>query len=691
MSSERLNELEQQLRHHDALYYAKAQPEVSDAVYDQLRNEYDALAEELGLSADERYTASVGDDHSEGFATVEHRVPMLSLEKLTPNKRDSHGVPIAPRTQLQNWHADLVKALPDVAELPMLVEPKIDGISVSLLYRAGALERAVTRGNGTSGDDITAQVLAAGAAPAVLKGVSSGAIELRGELYLPHDAFVRHNEMLVAEGKKPLANPRNGCAGLMKRKDPSALGGIGVSSFLYQVAWHEDISLPQSQHAVLEWLEACGAAVYLDEVAVYSAADAAYDYCEGYAARRAELPFDIDGMVIKLDRIDLWDRLGATSHHPRWGIAYKFPPERAATILQGVTVQVGKSGKLTPVAELEPVRLAGTTVSRASLHNFKEVAAKDIRIGDTVFVEKAGEIIPQVIGVDTAQRPASAEVIVKPAQCPDCGTPAVEEAIFVYCPNPACPAQLRERLAHFASRGTMDIDGCGPAVIDQLIEHDLVRSPVDFFDLTAEQLGGLERMGTRSANKLVKNIAAVKTRGLPKVLAGLAVRHLGTTMSENLARYFQTAEALLAGAQRYVAGDEAWCEEIAPAKGNGPIEGLGRTSADSIFAELTSPAITAILAGLAERGLDLSAPQAANQVAGVTGKTFVLTGTLPSMGRSQAGALIKNAGGKVSGSVSKKTDYLVAGAEAGSKLTKAESLGVTVLDEAALLALLGKA
>ena len=352
-------------------------------------------------------------------------------------------------------------------------------------------------------------------------------------------------------------------------------------------------------------------------------------------------------------------------------------------------MQVGKSGKLTPVAELEPVLVAGTTVSRASLHNFVELARKDVRVGDTVFVEKAGEIIPQVVGVDPDARPASAVPFPRPERCPTCETPAVSEEIFLYCPNPSCPDQIRERLKHFASRAAMDIEGLGASLVDQVVDKLGVRSPVDIFHLERDALAGLERMGDKSADNVVRAIEGAKDRGLVRVLIGLAIRHVGVTMATDLGAHFGTAEALLAFADRYVAGDDEAIQRVAPDKGSGAIEGMARKTADSIFAELASPAVRAVFEGLAAVGARLDAPRVVTQeVEAVSGKAFVLTGTLPTLKRSAAAERIKSAGGRVSGSVSKKTDYVVAGAEAGSKLAKAEKLGVAVIDEAALLAML---
>jgi DNA ligase (NAD+) len=451
--------------------------------------------------------------------------------------------------------------------------------------------------------------------------------------------------------------------------------------------------MPETQGEVLRWLADLGSEVYLSEVFRTDSDAEALRYCDDYQARREGLDFDIDGMVIKIDDLKMYARLGATGHHPHWGIAYKFPPERKPTKLLDIQVSVGKSGKLTPVAILEPVFVSGTTVSRASLHNFVEVERKDVRIGDTVLVEKAGEIIPQVVEVDKSRRKRGAKRFVPPSQCPTCGTAAVSEEIFVYCPNPACPDQVRERLRHFASRGAMDVDGMGEVLVDQVVDKLGVRSPDDLFRLEVDALASLDRMGQKSAERVVAGLQAAKGRGLGRVLNGLAIRHVGETMAEDLAAYFKTADALLDFAARYAAEDEEAIETVAPAKSTerGAIDGLARKTADSIFAELDSPAVRKVFEGLADVGVELSVKSAdVREVADVAGKTFVLTGTLPTLKRTEATKLIKGAGGKVSGSVSKKTDYVMAGEEAGSKLEKAQSLGVTVIDEAALLALLGE-
>ena len=682
-----LEQLTQQIRYHEAAYRAGA-PEITDAAFDDLVDRYQELAEQLGLDASERLDVQPGQDHTAGFETVEHRVPMLSLEKLSPNRRDSGGEPMPLSDQLSAWFRRRRKEL-EVDELPVIVEPKVDGISVSLLYADGMLRRAVTRGDGRKGDVITKQVERLGTVPIKLKRGGKGEIEIRGELYWPLTEFARFNATL----DKPLINPRNGCAGMMKRKDPAGLEETGIRAFFYQVAWGHGVKLPPTQCETLQWLADRGADVYVSEVFQTASEEDALQYCEDYDARRRTLDYDIDGMVIKLDDLGVYARLGATGHHPHWGIAYKFPPERKPTQLLDIEVSVGKSGKLTPVAILEPVFVSGTTVSRASLHNFVELERKDVRVGDTVLVEKAGEIIPQVVEVDKGKRKRGAKRFVAPDVCPTCGTEAVSEEIFVYCPNPACPDQVRERLRHFASRRAMDIDGMGEVLVDQVVDKLGVRSPDDLFRIEVDALAALGRMGQKSAERVKTGLEAAKERGLARVLNGLAIRHVGETMAEDLAAYFKTADALLDFAARYVAEDEDVVETVAPAKSSerGAIEGLARKSADSIFHELDAPAVRKVFMGLADVGVTLSVRAAdVHEVADVAGKAFVLTGTLPTLKRTEATKRIKAAGGKVSGSVSKKTDYVVAGDDPGSKHDKAQSLGVEIIDEAALLALLGE-
>lgn len=681
-----LDVLAAEIRYHEAAYRA-GRPEIPDGAFDELFDRYVALADELGIPASERIDRAPGADHTEGFAQVEHRVPMLSLEKLTPSRRDARGEPMSLLEQIAQWwkrrRDDL--ELSDDTPLPVVIEPKIDGISVSLLYIDGVLTRAVTRGDGRRGDDITKQALRSGAVPARLR--IEGEIEIRGELFWPHAAFQAHNARLRAAGQEELANPRNGTAGMVKRKNPDDLEGLGLASFLYQVPWSNGVALPGRQSELLAWLSERGAPVYLDRIRIAATPEDAFRICGAYADERAQLDYDIDGLVLKLDELRHYARLVGTGHHPHWGIAYKFPPERKTTRVVAIEVSVGKTGKLTPIAQLAPVQLAGTTVVRASLHNFVELERKDVRVGDLVEVEKAGEIIPQVIR--SIEHGPESRPFPRPTRCPSCDSPVIAEEIFIYCPNPACSAQRRERLVHFASRRAMDIEGMGESLVAQVVDKLGVSAPHELFALTKAELASLDRMGEKSAEHVVRSLRAAKSRGLARVLYGLAIRHVGESMSEALARHFGSAEALLRFAERYVAGDPEAIAAVAPENGTGAIEGLGRKTADSVFAELASPPMRRVFAGLAEAGVSLVATGSTRrEVEGVAGKTFVLTGTLPTLKRDEASDRIKAAGGKVSGSVSKKTDFVVAGNDAGSKLDKARELGVPVIDEATLLSML---
>jgi DNA ligase (NAD+) len=751
-----LAHLAAELERHDRLYYAKAAPEVSDAEYDELKDHYERLADELGIPAAERHQRTPGDDHSEGFQTIRHDQPMLSLEKANTEADafvvDGEDVPperlpddrdFRRRTawgKLEAWERARRRDLgiAEQAPLPLVIEPKIDGMSVSLIYEGGRLARAATRGNGIEGDVITAQVVESGAVPLLVH--ERGRFEVRGELYLPRAAFIALNQALIAAEDRPLINPRNGCAGLMKRKDAEYLRGKGVRSFLYFVPpGLHSMALPERQARRLEWLTAQGFQVH-PGVRVVDGIAAAYAACLAYTPERGRLDHDIDGMVIKLDDTSAYRRLGETEHHPRWGIAYKFPPERKATRLRQVSVQVGKTGRLTPVAELDPVFVAGTTVSRASLHNFAEVRAKDIRVGDTVVIQKAGEIIPQVIAVDPARRPRGARPVPWPTQCPTCGTAVVEERradpsgkenVSHYCPNPACADQVRERLRHFGSRAALDIKGLGEAVIDKVVAKLGVSRPEQLFALSADQLAPLElevdvngnrrTFGPKNAQNLIEALAAAKSKGLAAVLSGLSIRDLGEKLAEDLATSFHDWPRLKGFAAAYMAGDPVArfrCSafsgkegllELAQASGIAVppkatveilqqlfaergvmrLEGINRTTADSIFRQLSAPSMVAVIDGLEAVGVSLvDARTPVRSVAAVAGKTFVLTGALPTLGRSEAEKLIKAAGGRTSGSVSRKTDYVVAGDEAGSKLDKAKELGVAIISEAELLALL---
>jgi DNA ligase (NAD+) len=742
----------------DVAYYAKASPEISDAEYDVLRESYDALAETLGIPEAQRYTRSVGDDHAEGFSTVEHAQPMLSLEKAAtrPDQLPEGGADLPPQDmqtrarwesetawgKLVAWERRTRDALGLETPPKLVLEPKIDGISVALTYAGGRLERAVTRGDGRRGDVITAQVLAAQAVPAAVP--EKGAFEVRGELYLPAAAFEALNARLGIAGEKLLANPRNACAGLMKRKDASSLEGSGVRSFLYfvPVGLH-DMALPTSQKERLAWLSAQGFQVHPDTRAC-EGIEEAYLGCLAFAARRGGLDHDIDGMVIKLDDTSRHEELGTTDHHPRWGIAYKFPPERRETRLLGITIQVGRTGALTPVAELSPVALAGTTVSRASLHNRSHLERLDARVGDLVVVQKAGEIIPQVVEVVRDQRPAESVPFAFPTSCPVCGSSVVdrgqgidkttgERIQLIACGNMvSCPAQLVGRLEHFASRRALDLEGLGGIVAEALVARGLVKDVLDVFRLEVASLGALNLgtedaprvFGEKNATRLVEAIERSRTLSLAKWLYALGLQDVGETISLRLASAHEDFPALAGSRalrdileanaleqERKALGARSaenaalskeersekkaqqapLAERIAQLEASVRacgLEDVGPVVAAAVVSWFDSPDGKALLERLSDLGIS---PRGEIRVQDgpLSGKTVVITGTLPTLSRDQARELVRKAGGKAGDSVSKKTDYVIAGDEAGSKLAKAQALGVPVLDEAGLRALVG--
>lgn len=754
----RLAELATLLRELDEAYYGAARPAASDAEYDALRTEYDDLADSLAVPEDERYTRSVGDDHAEGFATVEHSTPMLSLEKAAtrPEHLRDGGADLGPEEaelvkdwksetawgKLVAWERRTREALRKDESFPVMLEPKIDGISVSLVYAEGRLERAVTRGDGKRGDVITAQVLAAGAVPAAVP--ERGRFEVRGELYLPQAAFDRLNERLREQDEKLLANPRNACAGLMKRKDPTSLSESGVRAFLYlvPVGLHAMV-LPSSQSERLAWLSEQGFQVHPDARRCAGLADA-YEGCLSFAARREELDHDIDGMVLKVDDTALHERLGSTEHHPRWGIAYKFPPERRATRLLGIAIQVGRTGALTPVAELEPVRLAGTTVSRASLHNRSHLERLDARVGDLVVVQKAGEIIPQVVEVRKEARPTESVPFAFPDRCPACGGELEdrgqgidrltgERIQLIACSSMAsCPAQLVGRLEHFASRRALDLEGLGGIVAEALVDKGFVRDVLDLFPLAIEDLAALNLgtedaprvFGEKNATKLVEAIARARVAPLARWLHALAIHDVGETIAIKLASTHETLEAIADSAALASVLDAATLEEERKALGERTEANASRSKEEKDAAKERQKELKERIAALEERiraaGVDDIGPVVARSVrtflasdrgreirsrlaalgidprgearvvdGPLSGKTVVITGTLPTLSRDQARDLVRRAGGKPTDSVSKKTDFLVAGEEAGSKLAKAQALGVPVIDEAELRRMAG--
>ncbi|MDP6547054.1 MAG: NAD-dependent DNA ligase LigA [Phycisphaerae bacterium] len=705
--AQRIEQLREIISGHDTLYYVQAASEISDRQYDQLLDELKALeAAHPELITPQSPTQRVAGRPIEGFESVAHAVAMLSIDN-TYNA-----------DEVREFDARVRKA---VGETPFhyLADPKIDGVAVSLRYESGRLARAVTRGDGLTGDDVTANVRTIRSVPLALGADDAEDIpevlEVRGEIYWPLSAFGACNARRVEEGQDKFANPRNGCAGTLKQLDPSVAAerklafiahGLGEMSRRaagraselneHLAAW----GIPTSPHGRI-----CGT---IDEV---------LEVIANWLTVRGEVDYETDGFVVKVDELDLREKIGATSRYPRWCIAYKYASEQAQTVLRGVDFQVGRTGTVTPVAHFEPVQLGGTIVSNASLHNFDRIDHLALRTGDTIVVEKAGEIIPQVVAVVADKRPPDGERVSAPGQCPECQTPLardkpkeghvafrcvnadcerhmerrqlvkapvtcrgsrgrgcdepveiVGEMVALRCPNPECPAQFRERLGFFAGRDQMDIENLGPAVVDQLVDNALVSHFADLYHLNAAEVAGLERMGEKSAANLLAAIEASKSRGLARVIAGLGIRHAGGRASGILAHAFGDIDSLAAST----------IEDLTA------IDEIGPTIARSVHDFFNSENGRETINGLQAAGVQMtsSAVEAPAGGAGaLEGKTIVVTGTLESFSRREAKDAIQSAGGRASSSVSSKTDFVVAGESPGSKATKARDLGVEVIDE----------
>jgi DNA ligase (NAD+) len=666
--AKRAEELREQLRHHGHRYYVLDDPEIGDDAYDALLDELRAIeAEHPELLTPDSPTQRVGGAPVSNLEKVTHLQPMLSLA----NARSEEEL----RAWVARMRNHLAREGLEDPDFQYVCEPKIDGLAISLLYRDGVLERGATRGNGEIGEDVTHNLRTIPTIPLRIDGDDvPPLLEVRGEVYMSLPDFQALNERRAEAGLSTFMNPRNSAAGTIRQLDPKLAAERPLSMWCYGVGVTDGIRFA-SHWESLQWLKEHGFRVNGDVVR-HTTEDEVVAQCRQWQERRGSLDFEIDGVVIKVDDVELQRRLGVVGRDPRWAIAWKFPPTTAVTKLHAVQWNVGKFGDLHPFAELEPVHVGGVTVKLATLHNEEDLARKDLRPGDDVIVLRAGDVIPQVVSpaphaVERKDRGPSPK---PPAKCPSCGTPTVkpEGAVFTKCPNVVCPGRQWQLLKHFASQGAMDIEGLGEKQVSTLMDRELVRTAADFYDLKAEDLVEIEGMGQISAQRLVEAIAASKQRPFGRVLFAIGLEEVGYVTGRNLAQQFRTIDALSA----------ATPEQIQETPGVGPI------MAQRIHEQLADEQMQTLIAALRERGLHFEEEGPPPGEGPLSGKTFVLTGTLPDLTREQATERITAAGGRVTSSVSKKTDYVVAGESPGSKLEKAERLGVTVLDEPGLLELL---
>ena len=684
----RAAELNRILNHAAYAYYALDNPELTDAEFDRLLIELQQLeAAYPELVTEDSYTQRVGGYVSEQFEPVQHAARMYSMD-------DAMNL-----EELDAWLSRTDEALGTSPTNPVAYtcELKIDGLGVALTYRDGQFVRAATRGDGSTGENVTANVLTISDVPRELalaglervenKGLNQS-IEVRGEVYMPKHSFIRLNEDADAAGKQPFANPRNAAAGSLRQKDPKITAHRDLETFIYAVADEEPLDV-HSQWEFLNWLRSCGFNVNPHARRCLNAQEV-HDFCAQALEQRGDLNYDIDGVVVKVDSFASQEALGFTSRAPRWAIAFKFPPEEKQTVLREIRIQVGRTGVLTPVAEFDPVTVAGSTIARATLHNLDEIRRKNVREGDTIIVHKAGDVIPEVVGPVLNLRPADTVEFQMPTTCPSCGSPVIQEEgeVAFRCVSIDCPAQAVERLIHWGSRKAMDIDGLGDELINRMVEEGVLSDVADFYDkLTEEMLacmptgrvydtdtadhlsGDSIPVGHTIAKKVMAKVEESKTRGLGRVLFGIGMRHVGANVAELLAQEFGSIQALA----------------TAPVEKIAEIPGIGPKIAESVHEFFSIPENVAVIERLRQAGVVLEEEKTENELPQtLAGLTFVLTGTLEHFTRDEAGAQLKAMGAKVSGSVSKKTSFVVVGEAAGSKLTKAESLGVPVLDETAL-------
>ena len=658
------DKLRREIRHNEYLYYVLDAPEITDAEYDRMMVRLRELEARYpdSIPADSP-TQRVGGRASSQFTEVRHLEPLLSLGNVFSAE------------ELRAFDERVRSGLPAGSKVEYVMEPKIDGLACSLIYENGKLVRAATRGDGVVGENVTANVRTIRSIPLTLKVPEGEAVpellDVRGEVYMPRQAFMRLNEQRAERGESEFANPRNAAAGSLRQLDPQVTASRSLSFFAYYLVGEG----AQPKHSESLALLARYGFKVSENYKVVENIDEAIKYIGDFNELRQGLPYDTDGAVIKVNDVYQQRILGATGKDPRWATAYKYPPEQAETTLEDIDWRVGRTGVLTPTAVLTPVKLSGSVISRATLHNEDFIRAKDIRIGDRVVINKAGEIIPEVLRVVAEKRTGDEKEVEIPSVCPECGWRVERqgEEAAIRCTNPHCPALGREGLIHFVSRDAMNIDGCGPSVINALLDAGLVRDAADLYSLRKEDLLKLERMGEKSADNLLAALAESKKNELDKLLFALGIRHVGAKVARILATEFGSMEKL----------QQAQPEELAQ------IRDIGDKIAESAVTWLNVPANIDLVERLAAAGLTMTfTPPASQEDNPFFGKTLVFTGTMPTLGRAEAKTMAQDVGAKVSGSVSKKTDYVIAGAEAGSKLEKAQQLGVTVIDEAEFLRLL---
>jgi DNA ligase (NAD+) len=668
-AEDRAAELRRQLAHHNHRYYVLDDPEVSDSDYDALLNELrDLEAEHPELRTPDSPTQRVGAEPLEKFQQVRHLQPMLSLANARNEEEMAAWVVRSERY--------LARQGVEMGDVRFVTEPKIDGLAISLVYENGVLVRGATRGNGEIGEEVTQNLRTIGAIPLRIEGAPP-LLEVRGEIYLPLAAFARLNEQRAEAGEPTYANPRNTAAGSIRQLDPQLAASRPLSMWCYGIGAVEGLEF-DSHWEWLEWLREHGFRVNRD-VELHDTVDEVVAACRAWEERRDRLEFEIDGVVVKVDDLNLQRQLGVVGREPRGAIAWKFPPSTATTTLRDVAWNVGRTGHMVPFAQLEPVQVSGVTVKLATLHNEEDLRRKDVRPGDEVIVMRAGDVIPQVVSptAKAQKRKGRSAPPGPPEKCPACGTPTVkpEGAVFTICPNrTGCPGQVFQAVKHFV--GAMDIDGLGEENVRRFLQEGLIENMADIYDLTVERLCELDRFAETSARNLVEAIEASKQQPFHLVLYALGIPGVGYVNARNLARHFRSMDALLAASEEELTG----------------VEGVGPIMATTVHETLAEDRTRELVARLRGYGLRMEEEGAAPPAEGpLVGKTLVLTGTLPNLTRPEATARIEVAGGKVTGSVSKKTDYLVAGEDPGTKLTKAQELGTEVLDEGGLLALLPEA